>query len=79
MLQGKCALLRLGLKTIIADVEFLQSVLVKLSDTTSMEPCRKMSTAIGELSKVWRSEMIVKDLTLEELEVKIITMYNETS
>jgi hypothetical protein len=31
-----------------------------------------MSTAIGELSKVWRFEMIVKHLKYEELEVKII-------
>ncbi|CAC5381877.1 LRRK2 [Mytilus coruscus] len=70
--QGKLALIQLGSRTIVADIQYLQSVLDKLERMSTMQKCGKLSTAISESSHVWTSETVKSHFTAEEGKISLL-------
>ncbi|CAG2234887.1 LRRK2 [Mytilus edulis] len=70
--QGKLALLQLGSRTIVADIEYLQSMLDKLERMSDMVKCGNLSTAISEASHVWTSETVMSHFTAEAGKISVL-------
>ncbi|XP_052093537.1 uncharacterized protein LOC127729717 [Mytilus californianus] len=55
--QGKIGVIAIGSKTVFADIQFLEAMLLKLTEKSNMQSCKQLSTSIGDLTQVWTSDI----------------------
>ncbi|XP_071152762.1 uncharacterized protein [Mytilus edulis] len=53
--QGKIGFIAIGSKTVFADIEYLEAMMLKLTEKSNMQSCKQLSTSVGDSTKVWTS------------------------